>query len=80
MKVRIFLTTAVSFLLPLFSAAQCSMCRAVAESGTKNGQTVAGGLNYAILYLMVIPYLLLMFFFRKKIWEFLKSLKSMKSE
>ncbi|HET6991851.1 MAG TPA: hypothetical protein VFJ43_11030, partial [Bacteroidia bacterium] len=75
-----FLTVVATFSLPLFSYAQCSMCRAVAESGTKNGQTVAGGLNYAILYLMVIPYLLLLFFFRKKIWEFLKGLKSMKSE
>jgi|APGre2960657468_1045069.scaffolds.fasta_scaffold03540_4 uncharacterized membrane protein len=61
-------------------SAQCAMCRSVAESGTKNGQTVAAGLNYGILYLMVIPYLLLLLFFRKKIWSFLKQIRSNKVE
>jgi hypothetical protein len=68
------------FLALCDASAQCAMCRSVAESGTKNGQTVAAGLNYGILYLMVIPYLLLLFFFRKKIWSLLKEIKSNKVE
>ena len=38
---------------------QCSMCRAVAESGAKDDTTkVARGLNNGILYLLAMPYIL----------------------
>ncbi len=38
---------------------QCSMCRAVAESGSKDDTTkVARGLNNGILYLLAMPYIL----------------------
>lgn len=41
------------------SRAQCSMCRAAAESNIKLGQNKRGkGLNHAILYLMAAPYVL----------------------
>ncbi|MBL0341552.1 MAG: hypothetical protein IPP71_11790 [Bacteroidetes bacterium] len=41
------------------SNAQCSMCRAVAESGFKDDATRVGrGLNSGILYLLATPYLL----------------------
>ena len=41
------------------SFAQCSMCRAVAESGTKDNVKKTGrGLNNGILYLLSTPYLL----------------------
>lgn len=40
--------------------AQCSMCSAVAESSQRNGNDFAEGLNAGILYLMGIPYILLM--------------------
>lgn len=39
--------------------AQCSMCGAVVESSQKSGEDVAEGLNAGILYLMGIPYALL---------------------
>ncbi|MFZ9943548.1 MAG: hypothetical protein ACO3O0_08065 [Bacteroidia bacterium] len=40
-------------------AAQCSMCRAVAESGHKDDPNkVARGLNNGILYLLSMPYIL----------------------
>ena len=40
-------------------AAQCSMCRAVAESGTKTSDKNTGaGLNTGILYLLSVPYIL----------------------
>lgn len=42
---------------PLLSVAQCSMCKAVAESADGGG--FGAGLNYGILYLMIFPYLII---------------------
>ena len=60
--------------------AQCAMCKATAESSIKNGGSIAKGLNFGILYLMAIPYVLLaslaFFFFKKQIIEKMKALKS----
>ena len=48
------LATLLVLLLPVYSQAQCAMCRAVLES---NGDTsVAEGINDGIVYLMAIPY------------------------
>lgn len=41
------------------SWAQCSMCKAVAESSQQGGSAIAEGLNDGILYLMAFPYLIL---------------------
>ena len=38
--------------------AQCSVCRASAESNVEQGHSVGRGLNKGILYLMSIPYVL----------------------
>ncbi len=41
--------------------AQCAMCRATLENNVSSGDTsVATGLNFGILYLFVVPYLLFM--------------------
>lgn len=56
------------------SFAQCAMCKAVAQSGSN---TVSGGLNNAILYLMAVPYILLFIFFRKRIIRGLKELRGL---
>jgi hypothetical protein len=77
MKIRVFATILLLFLLSASASAQCAMCRAVAESGSTNGQNVGGGLNNAILYLMAVPYILLILFFRKRIWSFLKELRGL---
>lgn len=49
----------------------CAACKASVESDLNNGGTIAKGLNTGILYLMAIPYLILMlgayFFFKKPI-------------
>ncbi len=45
--------------MPLSVDAQCAMCKAVAETSTESGSSVATGLNGGILYLMVFPYLIL---------------------
>ena len=47
--------------------AQCAMCKASATSAQDTGNTAANGLNSGILYLMGIPYVLLLFFFRKHV-------------
>lgn len=39
--------------------AQCSMCKAVAESNLDGGGAVAAGLNNGIMYLMAFPYFLM---------------------
>ena len=59
--------------------AQCAMCKASVESDLKNGGSIGTGLNTGILYLMAIPYIILMiggyFFFKKpidakiKVWK-----------
>ena len=52
----------------------CSQCKMLAEQGsTADEATFGTNINYGILYLMVIPYLMLMFLFRKQIIRFLKS-------
>ena len=53
----------ILFVFALFAFdlnAQCSMCGAVAESAQKNGSEMAEGLNAGILYLMGIPYILIL--------------------
>lgn len=42
--------------------AQCAMCRVGVENNVSAGEdSIAAGLNTGILYLMVMPYLILMF-------------------
>lgn len=55
MRKGIFLLYALC--APVASFAQCSMCKAVAE--TANGGGFGAGLNYGILYLMIFPYLII---------------------
>ncbi len=41
------------------SLAQCAMCRATVDSNLSEGRGVIGtGLNFGIMYLFVMPYLL----------------------
>lgn len=53
--------------MPEFAEAQCAMCKASVESSQGQKNSVAGGLNTGILYLMAVPYLLIAFIFRKQI-------------
>ncbi|GAB5417135.1 MAG: hypothetical protein Crog4KO_20010 [Crocinitomicaceae bacterium] len=49
----------------------CSQCKLLSEQGSGNGgldeASFGTNINMGILYLMAIPYILLIFFFRKKI-------------
>ena len=60
---------------PDFAAAQCAMCKASVESSQGQANSVAGGINKGILYLMAIPYLLLMFIFRKQLVALWKNIR-----
>lgn len=53
----------------------CSQCKLLTEQGSELDENSFGSnINWGILYLMIVPYLLLMFLFRKRILSFLKSL------
>jgi hypothetical protein len=53
----------------------CSQCKLLTEQGSELDEASFGtNINYGILYLMVIPYLLIMFLFRKRIYLFFKGL------
>lgn len=53
---KIFFFFLSSFFFPLFSHAQCAMCRAALESDGNAAQAKA--INDGIVYLMIIPYVL----------------------
>jgi hypothetical protein len=81
LKKKISLLSVFAFLLigNLQVAAQCAMCKTSVESDLDSGSSIATGLNTGILYLMAIPYLVMMiggyFFFRKQIDAKVKILK-----
>ncbi len=52
---------------PTLTEAQCAMCKATVESSQGQKNSVAGGINQGIIYLMLIPYVLMAFIFRKQI-------------
>jgi hypothetical protein len=53
----------------------CSQCKLMAEQGSELEEASFGSsINSGILYLMLIPYLLIMFLFRKYIFKFFRSL------
>ncbi len=59
----------------LNAEAQCAMCKATAESSLKEDTGQAGnGINKGILYIMFVPYSLIMIlvgiFFRKNLKQF----------
>ena len=61
--------------MPQIIEAQCAMCKAAVESSQGQQNSVANGINKGILYLMAVPYLLLMFVFRKQIIQIWKKFK-----
>ncbi len=60
--------------------AQCAMCKASVESSQGQTNSVAGGLNTGILYLMAVPYVILMFIFRKQLVALWHSFRGKKVE
>jgi hypothetical protein len=55
----------------------CSQCKLVAEQGAEMDEASFGSnINSGIMYLMIIPYFLIFFLFRKRILAFFKGLIS----
>ncbi len=51
----------------------CSQCRLLAEQGAELEESSFGtNINYGILYLMIIPYILLFLLFRKRLLKFFR--------
>jgi len=75
MKQRAIISKIIVLLLLLFvnanTFAQCAMCKSSVESNLNEGGSIGRELNTGILYLMAIPYIILMvggyFFFKKQI-------------
>lgn len=53
----------------------CSQCRMLSEQGSEVGEaSFTSNINTGILYLMAVPYLLILFLFRKRILGFFRGL------
>lgn len=55
-----FLVLFMVIAMPQILDAQCSMCRLMAESSYQSGSEIGRGLNGGIMYIMGIPYVLLL--------------------
>lgn len=74
--IAFFVVAALLLLIPAIGEAQCAMCKAAVESNVNNDpNSVAKGINKGILYLMAVPYLLIMFIFRKQIVALYRKLR-----
>ena len=71
----IIILTIVFLSFTHLAEAQCAMCKAAVESSQGQKNSVAGGINQGIIYLMVIPYFLLAFIFRKQLVSLWKSFR-----
>ncbi len=84
MKFRKFISFSTLFLLLIIcnanAQAQCAMCKTSVESDLNNGGSIGNELNTGILYLMILPYIILMlgayFFFKKQIDAKIKALRN----
>jgi ABC-type glycerol-3-phosphate transport system permease component len=67
-KIAVFLL-AIVIVLSNTSFGQCAMCKATAEAGQENEIEFGRNINYGILFLMIIPYIILFLLFRKQIFR-----------
>lgn len=70
-----FFVLFVLILFPICLEAQCAMCKATVESSIGQKNSVAGGLNQGILYLMAVPYVLMAFIFRKQLLSLWRNIR-----
>lgn len=77
--ILVFIIVAVALAFSLDADAQCAMCKATAESSQQLDEDTKGnGINRGILYILFVPYSLLMvmfgIFFRHRIKGFLRDI------
>lgn len=77
---KILLLLVLIFVVDQVFAQGCSQCKLLAEQASGKGSMevdeseFANNLNFGILWLMAIPYILLMLYFRKRIVRLVKAL------
>jgi len=72
---RILILLIAVFIIDYSFGQGCSQCKLLAEQGSELDEASFGeNINYGILYLMALPYVLLIIFFRKKIVRVYKAL------
>lgn len=75
MKRKLLLLCIVLLVVDIAWGQGCSQCRMLSEQGTELGEeSFTSNINTGILYLMAVPYLLLVFLFRNRIIGFFKGL------
>ena len=74
---RILLLITVALVLTDVAFGQgCSQCKLLAEQGTEVDEDAFGSnINYGILLLMTLPYILIFALFHKRIFAFFRSLR-----
>lgn len=82
---RVFIFLSVFFILILIQsnlfAQGCSQCKMLSDQASEVGEDSFGtNINWGILYLMIIPYILLMFLFRNKIKGLFKQFGNLKKK
>jgi len=61
-QVKKILFSVIVLALPVWSAAQCSVCKAGIISNARTGGNTSAGINQGILYLLTITYLVFAIF------------------
>ena len=79
-KAKLILIILFVALITNIVEAQCAMCKASVESSQGQANSVAGGINSGILYLMAVPYIILMLIFRKQLIGLWHSFRGKKVE
>lgn len=75
MKRKLLIVVVLLLVVDLTWGQGCSQCRMMSEQGTEMGEeSFTSNINVGILYLIAVPYLLLMFLFRNRIIGFFKGL------
>lgn len=76
-QLKIFTLVAVALLFADIAFGQgCSQCKLLAEQGAELDENSFGSnINYGIMILMTIPYILIFALFHKRIFAFFRSLK-----
>jgi hypothetical protein len=77
MKKALFILVVLLLVVDFSYGQGCSQCKLLAEQGSELDENSFGSnINNGILYLMAIPYLLLLFLFRNRIIRFFKGKKA----
>jgi hypothetical protein len=77
MKNRMFLLAIALIFVDVAFGQGCSQCKLLAQQGSElDANSFGSSINSGILFLIAIPYLILMFFFRKQISRLFKRKKT----